>query len=277
MFPAATLLALAMIGGSATGLAAPEFPPSTSLFGEPGVEPAPNDPAVVVGGTTVVPGSSAQIQNGGTNPYDAEYLLACSGNAPGQTQVDCVAARNCPDPAEMLYVLWVQATESSLWLPTSQSCIAPQEARRPQVTPDLVLNEVRRIGLPALQVHVQPAGDTLVNLDTIFYAEPLPFTRTVNLLGYTVDVEASPTAYAWSFGDGTGTTTESPGAPYPAGDITHAYTDAHVTEQASVDATYTVRFRVDGGEWQTIEETITADGPSTAVTVKEAVPVLTGE
>jgi hypothetical protein len=140
-----------------------------------------------------------------------------------------------------------------------------------------VLNEVRRIGLPALQVHVQPAGDTLVNLDTIFYAEPLPFVRTVQLLGYTVDVDATPTAYDWSFGDGTGQVTESPGAPYPSGDITHAYTDAHVTEQASVDATYTVRFRVDGGEWQTIEETITADGPSTAVTVKEAVPVLTGE
>ena len=31
------------------------------------------------------------------------------------------------------------------------------------------------------------------------------------------------------------------------------------------------------GEWQTIDETITADGPSTAVEVKEAVPVLTGD
>jgi hypothetical protein len=154
----------------------------------------------------------------------------------------------------MLYVLWTQATQSSMWLPTSQVCLGPEEAARPQVTPDLVLNEVRRIGLPALQVHVQPAGDTLVNLDTIFYAEPLPFVRTVQLLGYTVDVDATPTAYDWSFGDGTGQVTESPGAPYPAGDITHAYTDAHVTQQASVDATYTVRFRVDGGEWQTIEE-----------------------
>jgi hypothetical protein len=145
------------------------------------------------------------------------------------------------------------------------------------VTPDLVLREVRRIGLPALRVHVQPEGETLVNLDTIFFAQPEPFARTVQLLGFSVDVEATPTSFAWAFGDGAGMTTETPGAPYPDQVITHAYADADVTEHASVDATYTVRFRVDGGEWQTIDETISADGPTTAVQVKEAVPVLTGD
>jgi hypothetical protein len=145
------------------------------------------------------------------------------------------------------------------------------------VTPDLVLREVRTIGLPALRVHVQPEGETLVNLDTIFFAKPQPFERTVQLLGFTVDIEATPTSFAWAFGDGAGMTTETAGAPYPDQVITHAYADAHVTEHASVDATYTVRFRVDGGDWQTIDETITADGPSTAVEVKEAVPVLTGD
>jgi hypothetical protein len=58
--------------------------------------------------------------------------------------------------------------------------------------------------------------------------------------------------------------------------VTHAYTDADVTEQARVDVTYTVRFRVDGGAWQSLEETVTAEGPATAVAVKEAVPVLAG-
>jgi hypothetical protein len=115
-----------------------------------------------------------------------------------------------------------------------------------------------------------------VHLDTIFFAEPEPFARTVQLLGFTVDVEATPGSYAWSFGDGSTSTTSTPGGPYPDKSVTHAYTDAHVTERASVDVTYVVRFRVDGGAWQSIDETVTADGPATAVAVKEAVPVLSG-
>jgi len=189
-----------------------------------------------------------------------------------------MAARQCLE-GELLWLLW-RRLPGGTWEFLYSDCLneeGPEEAPRPRVTPDLVLREVRRIGLPALQVQVQPAGETLVHLDTIFYAEPQPFQRTVQLLGFTVDVEATPTTFAWSFGDGNSTRTDTPGAPYPDADITHAYTDAHVTEHPSVDATYTVRFRVDGGAWQTIEDTITADGPSTAVIVKEAVPVLTGD
>jgi hypothetical protein len=241
--------------------------------------PNPDSPEVHLEATRNIAVPDFTSTSNGVDGLEYAYTLSldCTGNGPGDVTVTCPAAEDCPDPAAMSHMVWQRPLPNGAWEAIGSVCLAPEEAARPQVTPDLVLNEVRRIGLPALQVHVQPAGDTLVNLDTIFYAEPLPFVRTVQLLGYTVDVDATPTAYDWSFGDGTGQVTESPGAPYPAGDITHAYTDAHVTQQASVDAIYTVRFRVDGGEWQTIEETITADGPSTAVTVKEAVPVLTGE
>ncbi len=148
---------------------------------------------------------------------------------------------------------------------------------RPVVTPDLVLREVRRIGLPALQIRVQPAGVTLVNFDTIFYTEPEPFARTVQLLGYSVDVEATPAAYGWFFGDGQTATTDGPGAPYPSKDVVHAYASADVVERPSVDVTYEIRFRVDGSEWRSIDETVTADGPTVDVEVKEAAPVLSGD
>lgn len=245
---------------------------------EPELDPDPNTPGVVVGANGIVPGSGSTTPIGNLpgTPFDSEYVLACRGNAPGGAQNECQVALSCPDAQDRYYVLWIRETRTSAWTPGPAICLGPEEAPRPRVTPDLVLNEVRRIGLPALRVYVQPAGDTLVHLDTIFFARPQPFATTVRLLGFMVDVEATPTAYAWAFGDGAVTTTEHPGAAYPQGDITHAYSDAHVTEQASVDATYTVRFRVDGGQWQTIEDTITADGPDTAVTVKEAVPVLTG-
>ncbi|MGI8721715.1 MAG: hypothetical protein ACR2JG_05750 [Geodermatophilaceae bacterium] len=146
----------------------------------------------------------------------------------------------------------------------------------PVVTPGRVLEAARRIGLPTLEVQIQPENATLVNFDTIFFAHPQQFGRTIQLLGYRVDVVATPSLYRWSFGDGAVTTTDNPGAPYPAKDIVHKYTDAHVTQHPRVDVTYHVRFRVDGGPWRDIDEPITADGPATALQIKEATPVLSG-
>jgi hypothetical protein len=225
-----------------------------------------------------VPGT-VPARGPGIDPYEYAWASPCGFGPGDDTDLDCMAARQCP-PKELLWMLWgrLPGEPWQFLYSDCQSEDGPDEIPdRPRVTPDLVLREVRRIGLPALQVHVQPEGETLVHLDTIFFAEPRPFRRTVQLLGFTVDVEADPASYAWSFGDGAGVTTSTPGGPYPDMSVTHAYTDAHVTEQASVDVTYAVRFRVDGGGWQSLDETVTADGPGTAVAVKEAVPVLSGD
>jgi hypothetical protein len=145
------------------------------------------------------------------------------------------------------------------------------------VTPALVLNALRRIGLPAIQVRTQPHDKTLVNFDTIFYAKPQTLTRTITLLGQRVAVEARPSQYNWHHGDGTTATTTDPGAPYPAKDIVYDYTDAHTTVQTSVDVTYTARFRVGGGGWQDIPETVTITGPASNLRISEATPLLSGQ
>ena len=145
------------------------------------------------------------------------------------------------------------------------------------MTPALVLTALRRIGLPAIQARTQPEDKTLVNFDTIFYAEPQTFTRTITLLGQSVDVEAQPTRYVWHHGDGTSAATSTPGAPYPSKQVTHAYTDAHRTVLASVDVVYSARFRVGNGAWQDIAETVTIAGPSTPLRISEATPVLSGD
>ena len=147
----------------------------------------------------------------------------------------------------------------------------------PTVTPALVLTALQRMGLPSLQAVSQPEDKTLVNFETIFYTEPLQFTRTITLLGQSVDVEATPSEYTWHHGDGTTATTSTPGAPYPAKEITHSYLDAEVTVGHSVDVTYTARFRVEGGDWQGIDETVTIAGPPTALRISEATPLLSGE
>ncbi len=141
----------------------------------------------------------------------------------------------------------------------------------------MVLTALRTIGLPALTAHTQPRDKTLVNFATIFYAEPEPFTRTVTLLGQQVRLIATPATYTWHYGDGSTATTSTPGAKYPAKDVTHLYQDAHLTVQTSVDVTYTARFSVGGGPWQTIPGAVTIAGPAAPLRISEATPLLSGD
>ncbi len=152
----------------------------------------------------------------------------------------------------------------------------PAAAPQPQVTQGVVLTALRRIGLPSLQAHTQPEGKTLVNFATIFYTHPQAFTRTVTLLGQRVQIHATPSSFRWHYGDGSVGTTSTPGAPYPAKDVTHNYADAHTTVQTSVDVTYTARFRVGNGAWQTIPGAVTIAGPTAPLRISEATAVLSG-
>ncbi len=144
----------------------------------------------------------------------------------------------------------------------------------PQVTGGVVLTAIRRIGLPSLRAHTQPADKTLVNLDTIFYTRPRPFTRTVTLLGRPVQIRATASSFTWHYGDGATAMTTSPGAPYPAMDVTHRYSHAHVTVPTSVDVTYTAQFSVGNHGWQDIPGTVTIAGPAAPLRISEATPLL---
>ena len=147
----------------------------------------------------------------------------------------------------------------------------------PAVTWQMVLREVERMGLPSLRVQVQPEDKTLVNFPTNFYAEPEAFERRITLLGQTVDVRAEPTRFHWTFGDGEADATQSAGSPYPDLEVTHEYSDAQVTMRPSVDVTYAAEFRVDGGSWQQIPQTVRIGGPPVSLRVVEATPLLSGE
>lgn len=194
--------------------------------------------------------------------------------------IDCSAARACVDPAERVWALWGQRPRGT-WEPLGTECFGrpPTVADTPQptVTPALVLTALRRLGLPAIKARTQPEGRTLVNFETIFYAEPEPFSRTITLLGQRVDIEAVPAQFTWQHGDGTSASTETPGAPYPDKDVIHEYTDAYETVQTRVDVTYRARFRVNSGAWQDIAETVTVTGPTSSLRISEATAVLSGQ
>ena len=151
----------------------------------------------------------------------------------------------------------------------------PEDPDEAELSEGDIVRAVRQIGLPSLEVQIQPGISTLVNVATIFYTEPQQFNRSVTLLGFDVDLAATPVRYRWLHGDGTASTTTKPGKPYPSTEVTHHYRQPAEAVNPRVDVTYRVRYRVDGGPWNTIDQTLLASGPTTALEVKEAAPVLT--
>ncbi|HWJ10313.1 MAG TPA: PKD domain-containing protein [Nocardioides sp.] len=119
-----------------------------------------------------------------------------------------------------------------------------------------------------------PDGLTLVNFDTNFYTtSTAPIARTVTLLGRQVTLEATPSTFHWTFGDGERLSTNEPGAPYPRLTVTHNYLRKG-TYRPALGTTYTGRFRVGDGPWRQIPGTVTIDGTSQTLRAIEAQPKL---
>lgn len=219
----------------------------------------------------------AQADDASADPFVRYRWASVCTLDPNQPPVDldCVAALSCAEPEFRRWQLWGQLANES-WQVLRTQCFGgtPPEFTPPEVTPAMVLTALRRVGLPELTTHVQPAGRTLVNFDTIFYTDPEPVALQLTILGQGVDVAAESSSYRWVFGDGTVITTESPGGPYPSKEIVHRYTDADVTVAARVEAAYSARFRVSGGDWQQIAETVTTVGPASELRIVEGTPLL---
>ncbi len=146
--------------------------------------------------------------------------------------------------------------------------------RRRTLTWQTVLTAIRRVGVPANEVHAPRY--TLVNLKTTFYTQPQTVTRSLHLVGFDVAVQATPTSYTWHWGDGTTSSSHTPGRPFPSTEVTHTY--EHATHGRRmvlrVDTTYTARYRVDGGGWQQIPSPLIITGPPARMPVKQAAAVL---
>ena len=147
----------------------------------------------------------------------------------------------------------------------------------PSSTTDLrteILRAARRVELPSIDIRTQPGDTTLVNIETILYADADTLWVELELLGYAVELRARPSGFTWHHGDGTTQSTTDQGRPYPNHTVSHRYTRTHESVDLSVDITYAVDYRVDGGSWATLSETLTAAGTSQTLTVRQATPLL---
>ncbi|MFZ5870526.1 MAG: PKD domain-containing protein, partial [Actinomycetota bacterium] len=136
------------------------------------------------------------------------------------------------------------------WSLVGQRCQGPTDSASPQEIPAFTLADFQRLPLPAGTPNVQPDnGYTLVGVPTNVYATAEPVTLDTTLLGFPVQVRATPSRYAWDFGDGNGHgPTSEPGAPYPALTITHTYERAD-RYPITLTTYYTGEYSVAGGPW----------------------------
>lgn len=227
-----------------------------------------NNNVEIVGRETVPP--SVEHSNTPSDNDTAWDYRERKSSCEGVSNATACMYISCPDPDQSGYLVERRLSSSGEWQFVSINCRASDG---PVLTPRRILEEVRRVGLPSMSVQAPP--ETFVNYETVVYTRAATFTRTVNLLGFTVDIEATPSEFLWNYGDGATETTTSAGRPYPATDITHTWTDAHHTFHPSVDVTYQIRYRVNGGTWQTLADTITAQGPEGDVRIREATGMLT--
>ena len=136
--------------------------------------------------------------------------------------------------------------------------------------PAFTAEDFRRLPLTPLPLTIQPdRTEHLVNMPTIVYTTPTTQLLTADLLGYPVEVEATPTTYTWDFDDGTIWTTTSPGAPYPHHDITHTYPRTG-TWTITLTTTWTGHYRLTGTTtWHPITGTATTTTTAPPLTTVE--------
>lgn len=224
--------------------------------------------------TTVVCEVTAQeLQDKVNNEPDAVYTVfqACFSGTSGQPE-PCSNPRACTvgEATGTTYAVM----RNGVYVGTACLTQGDSKVFTPPVKV-LVAKRFRELEWPKSTVTIQPeGGKTLVNFETIFYTTNYqPTSQIVTLLAQKVEIEATPTSYTWHFGDDASVTTTSAGNPYPAHDVVHTYTGLDPVEP-SVDTVYSGRFRVNGGEWESIDETVTVAGDSVDLTILEASPEL---
>ena len=207
-----------------------------------------------------------------------KYADACLSSLPTHqlTIAPCTPTRNLaplPNCEGLAPVrpLWqrTRATPADSWsnwrLVADASC--PQDD-----LPAFTAADFRRLPLAPPTLRVQPdTGRVLVNLPLITVTDPTPQLLFTDLLGYDVEVDATPTSYSWDFGDGSAPlVTTSPGHPYPGHDVSHAYVAAG-TFRVTLTVTYSGRYRLAGTTtWLPVAGTASTTATSPPIVAEEA-------
>jgi len=252
------------------------LPDAAAVAAEPPEPPSGRDIGATASGDTVtIAGShgqgagAADAENRGpTEVYKRRPQVFCGsldGSGAVELCVDGVASgavtRLCADGSvalDPLYRREVDPTTGAFlgeWVQVDLGgCVED-----PDPTVILTAAEFRRLPLTASAPQVQPAdGRGLVGMDLIVFTDPAAQVLTTTILGVPVVVRATPTSYAWDFGDGTPPlVTSDPGRPYPHQTVARPYS-TEGTFALRLVTTWSGTYQVNGiGPWQTVSGTAT--------------------
>ncbi len=194
----------------------------------------------------------------------------------------CANPANGPGPLTRIWRRTVQEGQPpSAWQLIGTTCWADAvPGSRPPLTMAMIQDAFNHTPWAKPQISTQPKGDvTLVGLDTFykvnwseqgFQPGEIDNVDPTRMNGYRVDIRVKLVSFMWQFGDGqTFGPTTSEGGVYPSGNITHQYVKGG-GYPASVNTTFGGEFRIDGGDWAPIPDSVQVPGPATTVTVRTA-------
>lgn len=122
--------------------------------------------------------------------------------------------------------------------------------------------------IPPSTPHALPVDWTVIGKPTAFWADASVREFSAELLGFPLQVRATPIEFHWDFGDGNSTSAKSPGREptHPQyGSITHTYSDKG-DRTVTLTTVYTGEYNYGGG-WSPIAGTaaVASDGLSMTV------------
>ena len=210
------------------------------------------------------PGSSSDPSSGEPGAGSGGWSCTSHPMSIGNATRDWFEQESALHPGEAPWIVWCNDEFIGIvWLPIA---IEPQDIQivvvpGSSVDPVSIAAELRdQVLVPDITVGVNPEVG-LVAMPVWFWIEGYDGSaiRTSETLGgTTVEVEITPTNYRWSFGDGAAINTASLGRPYPqASDIRHSYEQSSLSAAGAfavtVEISFSVRYRVDGGGWQPLD------------------------
>ena len=223
----------------------------------------------------------------GEDHYVYKTSIACGGDAYSFDLPECFeVTKLCPGEAGPLANIFREKMSAEgkvleTWKWLGSTCL-PNEVPGAQKVPTMAMirQAMHETKWAEATVGFQPKGNTtLVTLPNFYRAAwsaagygPGEVDRVdpATMYGYRVDIRPKLVGLTYVFGDGTsqGPTT-SLGGTYPDGDIRHTYAtagryDVHVRVEWGAD------FRINGGGWIQIPDTVTVDEPATTITVRTA-------
>ena len=167
------------------------------------------------------------------------------------------------------------------WHLLSRTCRAndvPGAAPRPTMA--MIVEAFHHTPWARAGVGFEPRGDvTLVNLVSFYRVRwsvggfgpgEVDTVDPARMFGFRVQIRPRVESFVYHFGDGGSVgPTGSVGGVFPDGDVRHTYRSAGLF-RAFVTVRWGADYRVGGGPWLPVPDTVSVDQPSTVITVKEA-------